>query len=148
MDVGADSYKSWYTRKELALRTAILYSGLILATAFSGLIAAGVFAGLEGKRGLSGWQWLFIVEGAGSFFVSLVALLVLPDFPGMKSGVCKWLLSDEELKVSAERIERDRVSLPHADRSLWTGLSLAVKDIRTWVFVSAITISLLKDMYF
>jgi MFS family permease len=47
---------SWYTRKELALRTAVLYSGLVLATAFSGLIAAGVFAGLEGKGGLAGWQ--------------------------------------------------------------------------------------------
>lgn len=47
---------SWYTRKELALRTAVLYSGLVLATAFSGLIAAGVFAGLEGKAGLAGWQ--------------------------------------------------------------------------------------------
>lgn len=39
----------WYTRRELALRTAVLYSGLILATAFSGLIAAGVFAQLDGK---------------------------------------------------------------------------------------------------
>lgn len=32
----------WYPRKELALRTAILYSGVLLATAFSGLNAAGV----------------------------------------------------------------------------------------------------------
>jgi MFS family permease len=54
---------AWYTRKELALRTAVLYSGLVLATAFSGLIAAGVFAGLDGKHGLHGWQWLFIIEG-------------------------------------------------------------------------------------
>ncbi|KAJ9666158.1 hypothetical protein H2201_003837 [Coniosporium apollinis] len=40
----------WYIKKELALRTAILYSGLVLATAFSGLIAAGVFAGLDGAQ--------------------------------------------------------------------------------------------------
>jgi MFS family permease len=46
----------WYTRKELAFRTAILYSGLVLATAFSGLIAAGVFAGLDGVRNLAGWR--------------------------------------------------------------------------------------------
>jgi hypothetical protein len=37
----------WYTRKELGLRTAFFYSGLVLATAFSGLIAAGVFSGLD-----------------------------------------------------------------------------------------------------
>jgi hypothetical protein len=40
----------WYNQKELALRTAILYSGLVLATAFSGLLAAGIFAGLDGAR--------------------------------------------------------------------------------------------------
>lgn len=48
---------SWYTRKELAKRGAILISGQVLATAVSGLIAAGIFAGLEGSHGLAGWQW-------------------------------------------------------------------------------------------
>lgn len=47
----------WYTRKELALRTAVLFSGLILATAFSGLIAAGIFANLDGSLGIKGWRW-------------------------------------------------------------------------------------------
>lgn len=37
---------AWYTRKELALRITILYSGLVLGQACSGLIAAGVFHGL------------------------------------------------------------------------------------------------------
>ena len=127
---------SWYTRKELALRVAVLYSGLILATGFSGLIAAGVFAGLEGKHGLAGWQWLFIIEGTGSFTVALIAVLLLPDFPGSKSGAGKWLLTEEEQRVALERIQGDRVSLAQADRSVWTGLGLAVKDIRTWIFVS------------
>ena len=43
---------SWYTRKELALRSAILYSGSLLSGAFSGLIAAGITEGLDGARGL------------------------------------------------------------------------------------------------
>lgn len=125
----------WYTRKELALRIAVLYSGLILATAFSGLIAAGVFAGLDGARGLAGWRWLFIIEGVGSFVAALLALVILPDFPGDKTGVCGWLMSEEEQKVAVARIVRDRVSQPEADRSVLNGLKLAVMDIRTWVFV-------------
>jgi hypothetical protein len=44
----------WYTRRELALRTALLYSGLVLAQAFSGLIAAGVFSGMAGLAGIAG----------------------------------------------------------------------------------------------
>jgi len=47
----------WYTRRELALRTAMLYSGLVLAQAFSGLIAAGVFSGMADLAGIKGWQW-------------------------------------------------------------------------------------------
>ncbi|ETI22512.1 hypothetical protein G647_06587 [Cladophialophora carrionii CBS 160.54] len=125
----------WYTRKELALRTAVLYSGLVLATAFSGLIAAGVFAGLDGVSGLPGWRWLFILEGAGSFIAAVIAIFVMPDYPESKTGSGRWLFSEEERKFAAERIARDRVSQPEADRSVWYGLRLAAKDYRTWVFV-------------
>lgn len=37
----------FYTRKEVATRMAIFYTGNMLASAFSGLIAAGIFAGLD-----------------------------------------------------------------------------------------------------
>lgn len=49
----------FYTRQELALRTAIFYFGNYSATATGSLIAAGVFK-MAGLQGLSGWQWLFI----------------------------------------------------------------------------------------
>jgi len=47
----------FYTRKELAVRLAIFYTGNMIASSFAGLIAAGVFAGLDQKHGLAGWQW-------------------------------------------------------------------------------------------
>ena len=56
---------SWYTRKELAFRTAILYSGSLISGAFSGLIAAGIVGGLDGARGLRAWRWLFVLAQAG-----------------------------------------------------------------------------------
>lgn len=48
----------FYTRKEVALRIAILYTGNVLATAFAGLIAAGIFYGMGDVAGISGWRWL------------------------------------------------------------------------------------------
>lgn len=47
----------WHTRKEVALRVAILYTGQTLAFCCAGLIAAGVFANFDGAAGLAGWQW-------------------------------------------------------------------------------------------
>lgn len=48
---------SWYTRKELAFRSAVLYSGSLISGAFSGLIAAGITGGMNGSLGLSAWRW-------------------------------------------------------------------------------------------
>lgn len=45
----------WYTRKELALRTAMLYAGSLISGAFSGLIAAGITTGMDGTLGLGAW---------------------------------------------------------------------------------------------
>ncbi|KAK2774490.1 major facilitator superfamily transporter [Colletotrichum kahawae] len=138
---------AWYTSKELALRTAVLYSGLVLATAFSGLIAAGIFSGLSDKAGLHGWQWLFIIEGAGSAFAAICAFALLPDFPDSLTGSGKWLFSADELELAQQRIALDRVSVPEADRSIWHGLLLAVKDIRMWIFVSILYQRLQKDQW-
>ena len=50
---------SWYTRKELGLRTAMLYSGSLISGAFSGLIAAGIVNGLDGRNNMRAWYATF-----------------------------------------------------------------------------------------
>ncbi|QKD59400.2 major facilitator superfamily domain-containing protein [Fusarium oxysporum Fo47] len=122
----------WYTKKELALRYAFLYSGLVLATAVSGLLAAGIFAGLGGVAGLQGWRWLFILEGAATFLLGLVAFVMLPDFPATKSQ--DWLFTAEEKEVAVTRMVRDAVSEEEHDQSVLHGLKLAVTDIKVWAF--------------
>src|SRR5436309_12571972 len=64
---------SWYTRKELGFRTAVLYSGSLISGAFSGLIAAGITGNMDGARGLRAWRWLFIIEGAITVVVAATA---------------------------------------------------------------------------
>jgi len=43
--------------------------------------------GLHGAVGLSGWQWLFLVEGLPATFIGIVIFLMLPDSP----KTAKWL---------------------------------------------------------
>ncbi|KAH9210361.1 major facilitator superfamily domain-containing protein [Leptodontidium sp. 2 PMI_412] len=125
----------WYTKKELALRTAILYTGLVLATAFSGLIAAGIFARMDGVHGHAAWRWLFIIEGVASFGLGIVAAFILPDFPETNTGSSKWHLRDDEQQVAIERMKRDRVAPTEGDHSVWYSLRLAAADYRMWIFV-------------
>ncbi|KAH8656927.1 major facilitator superfamily domain-containing protein [Ilyonectria robusta] len=70
----------FYTRKELASRTAIFYFGNYSATATGSLIAAGVLQ-MAGINGLSGWQWLFILEGALTLLVFVCFVAFLPRSP-------------------------------------------------------------------
>jgi MFS family permease len=126
----------WYTRKELALRFAILYTGLVLAMAISGLIAAGVFAGMEGAMGLAGWQWLFIIEGAIGCVFAIAALFLLPDYPGANTGSARWSMSEDLRRLAAARMQVDRVSESEEKHTILNGLRLSLTDYKTYVFVS------------
>lgn len=52
----------WYRRHECGLRMAIFFSAATAAGAFGGLLARGIME-MRGVAGLSGWQWIFILEG-------------------------------------------------------------------------------------
>ena len=118
----------FYTRKEVATRISVLYTGNILATAFAGLIAAGVFEGLSNVGGLHGWQWLFILQGAVTFAIAVLSAFILPDDP-LKT---RWL-SHEERELANSRIVADTVGAKHATSS-WKGLVEAGKDPKIWLF--------------
>lgn len=52
----------FYTKKELALRIGYLFVSSALAGACGGLLAYGI-GFMDGVAGLSGWRWIFILEG-------------------------------------------------------------------------------------
>jgi len=76
---------------------------------------------LDGRLGLHGWQWLFVVEGFPAVAAGLLALRVLTDRPELAT----WLSDRERAWLSATiRAERDgRSGQQHASvrRSLASG---------------------------
>ncbi|RYP46717.1 hypothetical protein DL769_011371 [Monosporascus sp. CRB-8-3] len=114
---------------QVASRVAILYTANMGGLSFANLIAAGIFAGLDGKRGMSGWRWLFIVEGVASVLVALAGLWLLPD----TNETTRWL-SESEKQIGRARMHRDRLidAQEHAPalEALWS----AVRDRRLWLF--------------
>lgn len=118
----------FYTRKEIATRMSILYTGALAATAVAGLIAIGIFE-MSGLGGITGWRWLFIIQGALTFVVAVASGFILPDEP-LKT---KWL-SEAQRKLAHDRIHNDTVEVRDQSTAL-KGLWEAVKDVRLWVFV-------------
>lgn len=119
---------SWYTPRELATRTAIMYCGSLLSSAFGGLVGAGVQHGLNGTMGLHPWQWLFIIEGAVTVAFSLISLIILPDFP----ATTRWL-TEQEKAVAVHRLRVLSGSVDEERGSLFKGLTMAVSDYKVWL---------------
>ncbi|KAL3424029.1 pantothenate transporter liz1 [Phlyctema vagabunda] len=123
----------WYTRKELGLRTAILYSGALISGAFSGLIAAGITKNLNGAKGLLAWRWLFIIEGVITIVIAFAAYAILPNFPRTTS----WL-SEQERQLASWRLEEDIGQDDWVDsghQSFSVGLKLAFTDPKTYILM-------------
>ncbi|KAJ6788649.1 hypothetical protein PWT90_06957 [Aphanocladium album] len=68
----------FYKSDELALRTAIFYFGNYAATGTGSLLAAGILK-MDGTSSLSGWRWLFILEGVFTLVVSIAFFLLMPE---------------------------------------------------------------------
>jgi len=118
----------FYTRKEVATRISILYTGNILSTAFAGLIAVGIFK-MDGVAGLEGWRWLFIIQGIVTFIVAVCGTYFLPDDP----SVTRWLTPEERI-LAVARVQRDSVD-DRGKTSIMKGLKEALSDYRVWIFV-------------
>ena len=121
----------WYTRKEMHLRVTILNAGNLAAQAFGGLIAAGILSRMDGDMGLGAWRWLFVVEGAITIVVSILAVFILPDYPLTTS----WL-SEEEKRISSARLALDAGLASDAEGesvSTIQGVIMAFKDPKVWL---------------
>lgn len=127
---------SFYTRKELALRTAMLYSGSLISGSVAGLLAAAVMK-MDGIAGLRAWRWLFIIEGISTLLVAFACIFILPDMP----KTTKWLTS-EQRELAAWRLDEDIGQSDWTgskDQGFFHGLILAVKDVKVWILVILLT---------
>lgn len=70
----------WYPRSDRAKAMSFFYIGAALASVI-GLPLSGAFLHLDGYFGVSGWRWLFLLEGIPAVVLGIVVLKYLPDSP-------------------------------------------------------------------
>ncbi|WP_086640994.1 MFS transporter [Acetobacter tropicalis] len=70
----------WYPARELGRAMSFFYIGAALASVI-GLPVSGLLMKLDGVGGISGWRWLFMIEGMPAVILGAFVLLCLPDNP-------------------------------------------------------------------
>ncbi|KAF2786356.1 MFS general substrate transporter [Melanomma pulvis-pyrius CBS 109.77] len=122
---------TWYTRKEQQLRFALMQSGEVIVLATGGIVNFGLNQ-LEGRSGLKGWQFMFLVQGVISAFVGIVTFWWMVDFPE-NAHRSFMFLSEEESKIAVKRIEDDRGDV-EADPFSWSKVLKHAKDPKVYGF--------------
>ncbi|KAL6352500.1 hypothetical protein LRP88_14267 [Fusarium phalaenopsidis] len=115
---------TWYPRHELQQRLAIFYTASAFSGALSGLLAFGI-ARMNGARGIAGWRWIFLLEGAITVAAGLVMPLLIIDTPER----AKWLSGDEKRFIDLRlHLSGVRASTEEGDKFSWKLLFRTMVD--------------------
>lgn len=125
----ASSYllTTWYTRYELQTRLGIFWAAGSLAAAFSGLLAFAIES-MDGIGGLSGWRWIFILEGIFTCICACFVPWILPDSPAL----ARFLTQDEKVYLQQRLIED---SGSRDEPFQWNYLWSVLKEWRIYIAV-------------
>jgi ACS family tartrate transporter-like MFS transporter len=110
----------WFPPELRARAISRFYISLPLSSVFMGAIA-GALLNLQGRLGLSGWQWLFLLEGLPPVLLGIAFLVFLPD----TAAQAAWLTSDERNWIT-QSVDAN----PSAHRS--HSIAPALRDPRVW----------------
>ncbi|KAJ6567140.1 major facilitator superfamily domain-containing protein [Mycena capillaripes] len=91
----------FYPRLRLQTRISAFFSAASISGAFGGIMAYGII-NLNGKAGHSGWQWIFIIEGAITVVFGLVSFFLLPSTPDHAR-----FFNDEEKSYVKSKLRED-----------------------------------------
>jgi ACS family pantothenate transporter-like MFS transporter len=100
---------SWYTERELGKRSGIFTASGLAGTMIGGFIQTGIHSSMDGLHGMSGWRWLFIIDGLITLPVAAYGFFFFPDTPYTTTAA---YLSEEERALARSRVPRPRDQHP------------------------------------
>jgi ACS family tartrate transporter-like MFS transporter len=108
----------WFPARQRAAVTAIFMAAAPLSTVL-GSPVSGALLEMHGLYGLSGWQWMFIIEAAPALVLGVVVLFYMTDRPEK----AKWLQDDERNWLVTTMNAEAAKKAGTAGHSVWRGLA-------------------------
>lgn len=124
---------TWYRRAEQQTRYAFLQSGEVVVLATGGIVNFGLNK-LDGRAGLAGWRWMFLVQGAVACAVGLATYFWMVDFPE-NAHRSRCFLSAAEQRLAVARIQDDRPDVAAAPFR-WSEVLRHAADAKVYGFAT------------
>ncbi|GAA5953681.1 hypothetical protein JCM8115_004121 [Rhodotorula mucilaginosa] len=123
---------SFYKPHELGKRAVFFHTFAGVGTLCSSALQAATFSGLRGVHGLSGWQWLFIIDAVITLPIAVAGYVFLPALPGQKdANKATFWLSAREWTIIDRRIAE--IGRAPAQKMTWTRLKKIATGWHVWV---------------
>ncbi|KAI0405641.1 retrograde regulation protein 2 [Xylaria palmicola] len=122
---------TWYPRREQQTRFAFLQIGEVVILATGGIVNFGLNQ-LDGRGGLAGWRYMFLVQGLISVVLGFATYLWMVDFPE-NAHRSFWFLTAEEQVLATARIDADRKDV-EIDEFAWAKIFVHAKDPKIYGF--------------
>lgn len=135
----------WYPNERATRRIGYYFTAAQISAAVAGLVSAGVQR-IDGVRGFSGWQWMYLIYGVVTIAVGILLFWWLPDRP--------FKLTPIESKYKVVRFYRRYMTPVHplneeerelhrkdiADRYVliawtWKDVVQVITDLRIWPLI-------------
>ncbi|CAI6096152.1 hypothetical protein V2G26_007939 [Clonostachys chloroleuca] len=100
---------SWYKPEELFKRAGVWYVSNNIGVMFGGYLQAAAYTNLNGVGGMSGWRWLFIIDGSISLPLAFLGFFI---FPGMPMSGRIWWMTEKEYELGQLRMREVGVEPP------------------------------------
>ncbi|KKA27937.1 hypothetical protein TD95_001207 [Thielaviopsis punctulata] len=124
----------FYKSNELPKRLAIFWTAISTCNIVGSFIAAGVLQ-MRGVAGYTGWQWLFIIEGALTLCIGIASVGLMPPGPcqtkGWLRGADGWFTEREE-QIMVNRLLRDDPSKGDMNNRESVSAKLLWKVLKDW----------------
>lgn len=88
----------WVPSSRRAAFTALFMAAMPISGVIGSPLSGVIMDRMSGLSGLSGWQWMFLIEGIPSILMAFVAYLLLPDRPSN----ARWLTDVEKAAITNE----------------------------------------------
>lgn len=122
---------TWYLRSEQQTRYSFLQSGEIIILATGSIVNFGLNK-LDGRAGLQGWRWMFLVQGLVSCVIGVATYFWMVDFPE-HSHKSLLFLTEEEQMLAVNRIQEDRKDV-QTEPFHWLEVLQHAQDVKTYGF--------------
>ncbi|WJF92108.1 MFS transporter [Paraburkholderia bonniea] len=98
----------WFPASRRAAVTSWLFVAVAIAGVLGGIVSGAIMEYTGGMLGLSGWQWMFIIEGLPAAVLGVMAWWLLQDHPSS----ARWLSAAEKARLQAH-LDADQAARSH-----------------------------------